>query len=106
MISFDDFKKLDIRIGKIIFSEKVAGTDKLLKLVIDFGAEKRQIVAGIAGSYDPEHLVGKQVPVLMNLAPRDIRGITSQGMILAADVGGRPILMHPEQEVPLGSIIR
>lgn len=106
MITFDDFKRLDIRIGKIIFSEKVTGTDKLLKLEVDFGSEKRQIVAGIAESYEAALLIGKEIPVLMNLEPRSIRGIESQGMILAIDVDGKPVLMHPDKEVPPGSIIR
>ena len=106
MITFDDFKKLDIRIGKILAAEKVQGTDKLLKLEIDFGIEKRELVAGIAEIYQPEQVIGKEIPVLMNLEPRTIRGIVSQGMILAADVEGKPVLMHPEKEVPPGSIIR
>ena len=106
MITFDDFKKLDIRVGKIVAAEKVAGTDKLLKLEIDLGVEKRQLVAGIAESYLPGQLIGREVPVLVNLEPRSIRGIESQGMILAAGVDGKPVLLHPDNEVPPGSIIR
>jgi methionine--tRNA ligase beta chain len=106
MITFDDFKKLDIRIGKILSAEKVEKTDKLLKLEIDFGAEKRQIVAGIAESYQPEQVIGREVPVLMNLEPRSIRGVESQGMILAASVDGKPRLMHPDMEIPPGSEVR
>jgi methionine--tRNA ligase beta chain len=106
MITFDDFKKLDIRIGKILAAEKVQGTDKLLKLEIDFGIEKRELVAGIAEIYQPEQVIGKEIPVLMNLEPRTIRGILSQGMILAADVEGKPVLMHPDNDIPPGSIIR
>jgi methionine--tRNA ligase beta chain len=106
MITFDDFKKLDIRIGKILAAEKVQGTDKLLKLEIDFGIEKRELVAGIAETYQPEQVIGKEIPVLMNLEPRTIRGIVSQGMILAADVEGKPVLMHPDNDIPPGSIIR
>jgi tRNA-binding protein len=106
MINFDDFKKLEIRIGKILSAEKVEGTDKLLKLEIDFGMEKRQIVAGIAETYQPEQLIGKEVPVLMNLEPRTIRGVESQGMILAASVDGKPRLLHPDEEVPPGCEIR
>jgi methionine--tRNA ligase beta chain len=106
MITFDDFKKLDIRIGKILAAEKVEGTDKLLKLEIDFGIEKRELVAGIAEIYQPEQVIGKEIPVLMNLEPRTIRGIVSNGMILAADVEGKPVLMHPDNEIPPGSIIR
>jgi methionine--tRNA ligase beta chain len=106
MITFDDFKKLDIRVGKIVAAEKVMGTDKLLKLEIDLGVEKRQLVAGIAESYLPEQLIGREVPVLVNLEPRSIRGIESQGMVLAVSVDGRPVLLHPDTEVPPGSIIR
>jgi methionine--tRNA ligase beta chain len=106
MITFDDFKKLDIRIGKILAAEKVEGTDKLLKLEVDFGIEKRELVAGIAETYQPEQVIGKEIPVLMNLEPRTIRGIVSQGMILAADVEGKPVLMHPDNDIPPGSIIR
>jgi len=106
MITFDDFKKMDIRIGKIVAAEKVAGTDKLLKLEIDLGVEKRQLVAGIAESYLPDQLIGREVPVLVNLVPRSIRGIESQGMVLAVSVDGKPVLLHPDSEVPPGSIIR
>jgi methionine--tRNA ligase beta chain len=106
MITFDDFKKLDIRVGRIVAAEKVMGTDKLLKLEIDLGFEKRQLVAGIAESYLAEQLIGKEVPVLVNLEPRSIRGIESQGMVLAASVDGKPVLLHPDREVPPGSIIR
>jgi methionine--tRNA ligase beta chain len=106
MITFDDFKKIDLRIGKILSAEKVEGTDKLMKIEIDLGKEKRQLVAGIADMYDPNSLIGKEIPVLMNLEPRKIRGIESQGMILAVDVGGKPVIMHPDREVPPGSTIR
>jgi methionine--tRNA ligase beta chain len=106
MITFEDFKKLDIRIGRILLAEKVEGTDKLIKLEIDLGTEKRQVVAGIAEFYQPEQLVGRQIPVLVNLEPRTIRGAESHGMILAADDEGRAVLLHPEKEVPPGSIIR
>jgi methionine--tRNA ligase beta chain len=106
MINFDDFKKLEIKIGKILSAEKVEGTDKLLKLEIDFGAEKRQIVAGIAETYQPGEIIGNEVPVLMNLEPRTIGGVESQGMILAASVDGKPRLLHPDIEVPPGTEVR
>lgn len=106
MITFDDFKKLDIRIGKILSAEKVSGTDKLMKLEVDFGLEKRQMIAGIAQFFEPDHLIGKEIPVLLNLEPRSFKGIESQGMILAIDVNGEPVLLHPEREVPPGSVIR
>ncbi|MCK4326313.1 methionine--tRNA ligase subunit beta [bacterium] len=107
MITFDDFKKLEIRIGKIISAEKVEGADKLLKLEVDLGEEaKRQLVAGIAEYYKPEELIDKETPVLVNLEPRKIRGIESQGMLLAAVEGDRPVLLHPDKEVSPGSMIR
>jgi len=106
MITYDDFRKLDIRIGMIISAEKVQGTDKLLALEINFGTETRQLIAGIAETYQPDHLIGKEIPVLVNLEPRKIRGVESHGMILAIDVGGKAVLLHPDRDVPSGSIIR
>jgi methionine--tRNA ligase beta chain len=106
MITYDDFEKLDIRIGKILSAEKVKGTDKLMNLEIDFSIEKRQIVAGIAQFFEPDQLIGKEIPVLLNLEARSFKGIVSQGMILAIDVEGKPVLLHPEREVPPGSTIR
>jgi len=106
MITFEDFKRLDIRIGKILLAEKVEGTDKLMRLEIDFGVQKRQVVAGIAEFYQPDQLVGKEIPVVLNLEPRTIRGTESHGMILAADDEGKAVLLHPEKEVPPGSVIR
>ena len=106
MITFEDFKRLDIRIGRILLAQKVEGTDKLMKLEIDFGTEQRQVVAGIAEFYQPDQLIGKEIPVLVNLEPRTIRGSESHGMILAADVEGKAVLLHPEKEVPPGSVIR
>ncbi|RTZ90321.1 MAG: methionine--tRNA ligase subunit beta [Deltaproteobacteria bacterium] len=106
MITFNDFKKLELRIGEITAAERVPETDKLLKLIIDVGTESRQVVAGMAEYYEPAELIGKQVPLLMNLEPKTLRGVESHGMILAVDVEGRPILLHPDQKVPPGSIVR
>jgi methionyl-tRNA synthetase len=83
--SFDDFSKMDIRVGTILEAERVPKTDKLLKLIIDTGIDKRTVVSGIAGSYKPENIIGQQVSILVNLAPRKIKGIESQGMILMAE---------------------
>ena len=117
-ITFDDFKKLDIRIGKIISAEKVEDSDKLLKLIVDFGeteessnppspkATARQVIAGIAQFYAPETLIGKECPFAYNLAPRVLAGLESQGMILCPSDNGNPILMHPDKEIPPGSIIK
>ena len=106
MITFDEFKKLEIRIGKILSAEKVEGTDKLMKLEIDLGQEKRQLIAGIAEFFQPNQLIGKEIPVLVNLEPKEFKGVKSYGMILAVDIDGRPILLSPEEEVPAGSTIR
>jgi len=106
LITFDDFKKLEIRIGEVLSAERVQGTDKLLKLEIDLGTEKRHLVAGMAEFFEPAHFIGKQLPVLVNLEPRKFRGIESQGMVLAVEVNGKPVLLHPEEEVPSGSMVR
>ena len=105
-ISFEDFLKLDIRIGKVLKAEKVEGTDKLMRLEVDIGDEKRQLVAGIADVYKTEEIIGREIPVLVNLEAKNIKGIESKGMILAADVDGKPVLLHPEKEVPVGSKVR
>lgn len=106
MISFDDFSKLDIRIGTILEAEKVEGADKLLKLKVDLGDEQRTLVAGIAEKYQPEDIIGKQLPILTNLEPKTLRDIESQGMILAVDIDGKATLIHPDKNVPNGSKIR
>jgi len=105
-VSFSDFKKLDIRIGKILSAEKAEGTDKLMKLRVDFGPEKRQIVAGIAEFYNPKDLAGKECPFLFNLEPKKFMGHESRGMILAVDVEGDRsdcILLHPNRETRPGA---
>ena len=132
IITFDDFKKLEIRIGKILTAEKVEGSDKLMKLEVDFGPvpaeksgdwapaeledttsapppplhERRQIIAGIAQFYAPEALIGKECPFAYNLAPRTLKGLESQGMILCPSDASGPVLLHPDKEVPPGSIIK
>ncbi|MCZ6877543.1 MAG: methionine--tRNA ligase [Acidobacteria bacterium] len=107
MVTIEDFNKLDIRIGKVLSVEKVSGADKLLKFIFDLGEEKRQIIAGMAEFYsEPSILEGKEMPLLLNLEPRMFRGQMSEGMIIAADVDGRPVLLHPEREISPGSIVR
>ena len=139
ILSFEEFKKIDIRIGKIIGAERIEGSEKLLKLEVDFGisqleelargknadsptqifpenlggqaqnnAEKhevRQVVAGIGRFYSPENLIGKECPFVFNLETRIIKGLESQGMILAADDKG-PALLHPDKQVSPGSIVK
>jgi methionyl-tRNA synthetase len=106
-VSFDDFSKMDIRIGTILEAEKVAKTKKLLKLTIDTGIDKRTVVSGIAEYYEPENIIGKQVSILVNLEPREIRGIESQGMILMAeDADGALRFIEPSMKTMNGSEIR
>jgi methionyl-tRNA synthetase len=106
-VSFDDFTKMDIRLGTILNAEKVEKADKLLKLLVDTGIDKRTIVSGIAEHYQPEDVIGKTVQVLLNLAPRKIRGIESQGMILMAeDHEGKLSFMVPEKPFEAGGGIR
>ena len=105
-IVFDDFGKMDIRVSTILAAEKVAKTKKLLKLTVDTGIDKRTIVSGIAEHFAPEELVGRQVLVLVNLAPRELKGITSNGMILMAeDATGKLVLLGPENKVNDGAIV-
>ena len=102
MVLYEDFTKLDIRIAKVLTAEKVENTEKLLKMSIDIGGEIRTIVAGIAKEYPPQTLIGKKIVVLVNLAPRTIKGIESNGMLLAA-VGNGPVLLIPEKDVKEGT---
>ncbi|MDE5707170.1 MAG: methionine--tRNA ligase [Alistipes sp.] len=105
-VSFDDFQKMDIRVSTILAAEKVAKTKKLLKLTVDTGIDKREIVSGIAEHYKPEELVGRQVLVLVNLEPRELKGILSRGMILMAeDVTGRLQLLQPDEKTVVGAVV-
>ena len=107
MINLEDFQKLDLRVARIIEARPVEGSNKLLKLDLDLGGEKRQIVSGIARSYDPEDLVGKEIVVIANLEPRQILGLESQGMLLATGEKDNGIIfLVPEKEVEPGSKIR
>ena len=106
-IVYDDFDKLDLRIGTILTAEKVAKADKLLKLEVTLGFEKRTIVSGIAQHFTPEELVDKQVVIVANLAPRKLKGIESNGMILTAEEpGGKLILVNPEKLTLPGSNVK
>lgn len=106
MITFDEWLKIDIRIGEIKKAEKIEGADKLLKLEVDLGNESKQLVAGIAEYYKPEEIIGKKIPVLVNLEPKKLRGVESQGMILCAVDGDVPVLLEPEKDVPTGTKVR
>lgn len=105
-ISFDDFQKLDIRTATILEAEKVKKTKKLLKITLDTGIDKRIVVSGIAEFYTPEGIIGKQVQVLVNLAPRKLKGIESQGMILMAENSeGKLCFVSPEEGFENGAIV-
>lgn len=107
-INFEEFIKNELRIGKIASAEKVEGSPKLLKLQVDFGAEvgMRQIISGIAKSYDPEFLISKEALFIVNLEPREIMGLMSNGMILCATVDSLPVILQPEKEVLPGTQIK
>jgi methionyl-tRNA synthetase len=105
-IVFDDFGKIDLRVGTIIEAKKVEKADKLLELLVDLGFEKRTILSGIAMHFKPEDIVGKQVTIVANLAPRKMRGIESKGMILMAeDAQGKLYFVSPSEAIASGSTI-
>ena len=106
MISFDDFSKMEIKIGTILTAERVEGTDKLMKLSVDLGSEVRTIVSGIAHVFSVDEVVHKRVQVLANLAPRKIKGIESKGMILFADNGEGLAFVSPVGDVPNGAGVK
>jgi methionyl-tRNA synthetase len=106
-ISIDDFAKVELRVAQILVAERVPKADKLLRLEVDLGYEKRQILAGIAQYYEPEKLIGRKIVIVANLAPRKMRGLESNGMLLAASLeGGAPVLAGFLEEVPLGSRLK
>ncbi len=105
--TFDDFSKMDLRIATILEAERVPKTDKLLKLKIDLGFEQRTIVSGIAHRYEPEKVIGQQVTIIANLAPRKIKGIESKGMILmAGDADGKLKFVMPSENISNGSSVK
>ena len=105
-IAIDDFMKVELRVAKIIEASEIEGADRLLKLQVDLGSEKRQLVAGIKKTYTPEELVGKHIVVVVNLKPARLRGEESQGMLLAAQTDDGPALVSFDKDVPLGSIVK
>ena len=107
-ITIDDFAKVDLRVATVLEAERVKKSDKLLRLVVDLGFEKRQILAGIAGAYQPEALVGRKVVIVANLQPRTMRGLESQGMVVAASIGaeGTPVLAGFQEDIPNGARLR
>jgi methionyl-tRNA synthetase len=106
-ISIEDFAKVELRVGQVKVAEKVKGADKLLRLEVDLGNEVRQVVAGIAEAYMPEALIGRKVVMVTNLAPRKLRGLESNGMIVAASPpGGKPVLAGFLEDVPVGTRLK
>jgi methionine--tRNA ligase beta chain len=102
-ITFEEFKKVEIRMGRVLTAEKVLDADKLLKLQVDFGEFQRQIVSGIAESFTAEELVGKTLPFVVNIEYRKFKGEESQGMLMATGTDGKVILLEPSDEVPAGT---
>jgi len=106
-IGIEDFAKIEMRVGLVRVAEKVRHADKLLRLEVDIGSEVRQIVAGIAEAYAPEKLIGRKVVIVANLAPRKLRGLESNGMIVAASLeGGQPVLAGFLEDVPVGAKLK
>jgi methionyl-tRNA synthetase len=106
-ITIDDFAKVELRVAQVLVAERIPKADKLLRLEVDLGYEKRQILAGIAQHYEPEKLIGRKIVIVANLAPRKMRGLESNGMLLAASLpDGAPVLAGFLEEVPLGARLK
>lgn len=105
-ISIDEFAKVQMRVGQVLEAEKIEGSRKLLKLRVDIGDEVRQVVAGISEVYEPEALLNKKVIIVANLKPAKLMGVESNGMIVAASDGGRPVLATFSEDVPNGALLR
>ena len=112
IINFDDFKKIEMKIGEVVSAQRVEGSDKLLKLMIDIGEldegglkKPRQILAGIGKNNEPESLVGKQIAIVANLEPRMMMGLESQGMVLAVTGENGPLVLNPAGIVPPGTLL-
>lgn len=106
MVSFEDWKKVELKVAGVLAAERVEGSEKLLKLSVSLGDEKRQIIAGIGKAYDPESLIGRKIIVVANLEPKTLMGLESQGMLVAAtDEEGNPALIVPDREVVPGSAL-
>jgi methionyl-tRNA synthetase len=105
-IGIEDFAKLDLRVAKVVEASTIEGADRLLRLQVDVGGESRQLVAGIKKTYAPEDLVGKNIIVVFNLKPARLRGVESQGMLLAAQTEDGPVLATIARDVPSGSRVK
>ena len=107
-ITIDDFAKVELRVAQVLVAEPVKGADRLLRLEVNLGYEVRQIVAGIAGAYEPEKLIGRKVVIVANLQPRKLRGLESNGMIVAASLGekGKPVLAGFLEDIEIGARLK
>jgi len=105
-ISIEDFARVEMRVGQVLEAAKVEGSRRLVKLQVDIGTETRQVVAGIAESYDPATLVGRKVVVVANLKPARLMGVESNGMVVAATVEGRAVLATFAEDVPNGALLK
>jgi methionyl-tRNA synthetase len=106
MITIDQFRELELKVGTVTSAEPHPNADRLVVLRVDLGGEERQIVAGIRAHYAPETLVGHQIVVVANLEPATLRGVQSQGMLLAASSGERVVLVRPDEPVAAGAVVR
>jgi len=106
MITIEQFFETQLKIATVISAEAIPKSNKLLKLEVDLGEERRTLVAGIARDYDAEALVGRQIVVVANLQPAKLMGVESQGMVLAASVDGKPVLLGPGEPVPVGTRVQ
>ena len=106
MITIEQFKQVELRVATILAAEPHPNADRLVVLQIDLGSERRQLVAGIRAHYEPAALVGRQIVVVANLQPATLRGVESQGMLLAAAGGERTVLLGPDAPVPPGTVVR
>jgi len=105
-IGIEEFAKVEMRVGEVLEAERVAGSRKLIRMRVDIGSETRQIVAGIAGAYEPESLLHRKIILVVNLKPAKLMGIVSDGMVLAATAGERPVLATFAEDVPNGSLLK
>ena len=106
MITIDQFRAIELRVGTIVAAEPHPNADRLLVLRVDIGGDERQLVAGIRAHYEPAVLIGRQVVVVANLEPAKLRGVESQGMALAASYGDSVVLLRPDEAVPAGAVVR
>jgi len=102
-ITYNAFERLDLRVGKVVKAERIKGFTKVMKALVDIGSEKRELIVGGAEFYEPEYFTNKTVIVVANLEPKKIAGMTSNGMLLAADVNGKPVWLTVAEDVPAGS---